>query len=170
MDEVRKEVPRETGAVRELAGQAEQGVLWWLGHMEKMDEENLVKNLTWKVLKGNEEGQEWDGWTAWKESEIQEGCLWSKEDWLCTTEMKGEMLSLQKCDVAFMALARVSHSCGVVYWLNHVGKGLIYYCVAGVNQLSYQALLRRLLAALCIWTQTAWYSDWFSTLDAYRHT
>ncbi len=34
---------RRTGAVRELTERAEQGVLWWFGHVERMEEECLVR-------------------------------------------------------------------------------------------------------------------------------
>ncbi len=44
MDRVRnEEVRRRRGVVRELAERAVQGVLRWFGHMEKMEEEGLVK-------------------------------------------------------------------------------------------------------------------------------
>ncbi len=32
--------------VKELAERAEQGVLWWFGHVERMEEERLVKKIT----------------------------------------------------------------------------------------------------------------------------
>ncbi len=44
MDRVRnEEVRRRTGVVKDLAEQAEQGVLRWFGHVERMEEERLVK-------------------------------------------------------------------------------------------------------------------------------
>ncbi len=47
MDRVRNdEIQRRMGVVRELAERAEQGVLWWFGHVERMAEEHLVKKTT----------------------------------------------------------------------------------------------------------------------------
>ncbi len=47
MDRVRNdEVRRRTGAVKELADRAEQGVLRWFGHVERMEEQRLVKKIT----------------------------------------------------------------------------------------------------------------------------
>ncbi len=44
MDWVRnEEVRRRTRVVKELAERAEEGVLWWIGHVERMEEERLVK-------------------------------------------------------------------------------------------------------------------------------
>ncbi len=44
MDWVRnEEVRRRTGVVKELAEQAEQGVLLWFGHVERMEEDRLVR-------------------------------------------------------------------------------------------------------------------------------
>ncbi len=44
MDRVRnEEVRRRTVVVKELAERAEQGVLRWFGHVERMEEERLVK-------------------------------------------------------------------------------------------------------------------------------
>ena len=46
MDRVRnEEVQRRTGVTRELADRAEQCVLRWFGHMERMEEERLVKRF-----------------------------------------------------------------------------------------------------------------------------
>ena len=46
MDRVRnKEVHRRTGVVKGLAERAEQGVLRWFGHVERMEEERLVKKI-----------------------------------------------------------------------------------------------------------------------------
>ncbi len=47
MDRVRnEEVRRRTGVVKELAERAEQGVLQWFGHVERLEEERLVKKTT----------------------------------------------------------------------------------------------------------------------------
>ncbi len=44
MDRVRnEEVRRRRGIVKELAEQAQQGVMWWFGHVERMKEERLVR-------------------------------------------------------------------------------------------------------------------------------
>ena len=53
MDRVRnEEVRRRTGVVRELADRAEQGVLRWFGHMERMDGERLVKKINGSDARG----------------------------------------------------------------------------------------------------------------------
>ncbi len=50
MDWVRNdEVRRRTGDVKELAERAEQGLLRWFGHVERMKEECLVKITTSNV-------------------------------------------------------------------------------------------------------------------------
>ncbi len=47
MDRMRnEEVRRRTGFVKELAERAEQGMLRWFGHVERMEEERLVKKVT----------------------------------------------------------------------------------------------------------------------------
>ncbi len=51
MDQVRNDEMR-TGVVKELAEQAEQGVLQWFGHLERMEEECLVKKITRSDLRG----------------------------------------------------------------------------------------------------------------------
>ncbi len=40
---INDEVRRRTGVVRKLAERAEQGVLWWFGHVERMEEGRLKK-------------------------------------------------------------------------------------------------------------------------------
>ncbi len=46
MDRVRnEEVRRRTGIVKEFAERAEQRVLRWFGHVERMEEERLVKRV-----------------------------------------------------------------------------------------------------------------------------
>ena len=46
MDRVRnEEVRRRTGVRKELSGRAEQSVLRWFGHMERMDEDRMVKKI-----------------------------------------------------------------------------------------------------------------------------
>ncbi len=53
MDRVRNnEVRRRTGVVRELAERSKQRVLQWFGHVERMDEERLVKNITRSDVRG----------------------------------------------------------------------------------------------------------------------
>ncbi len=53
MDRVRnEEVRRRTGVVKELAERAEQGVLRWFGHVERMGEESLVKKTTGSDVRG----------------------------------------------------------------------------------------------------------------------
>ncbi len=43
---------RRTGVVKELAERAEQRVLWWFGHVERMEEERLVKKITRSDVRG----------------------------------------------------------------------------------------------------------------------
>ncbi len=43
MDRVRNNEVRRTGIVKGLAERAEQGVLQWFGHVERMEEQHLVK-------------------------------------------------------------------------------------------------------------------------------
>ncbi len=53
MDRVRnEEVRRRTGVVKELAERAEQRVLRWFGHVERMEEERLVKKITRSEVRG----------------------------------------------------------------------------------------------------------------------
>ncbi len=53
MDRVRnEEVRRRTGDVRELAERAEQGVLRWFVHVERMEEERLAKKVTRSDVRG----------------------------------------------------------------------------------------------------------------------
>ncbi len=52
MDRVRNEEVRRTGVVKELAERAEQGVLRWFGHVERMEEERLVKKITISDVRG----------------------------------------------------------------------------------------------------------------------
>ena len=53
MDRIRnEEVRRRTGVVQEMAGRAEQRVLQWFGHMERMDEERLVKRIVGSEVRG----------------------------------------------------------------------------------------------------------------------
>ncbi len=53
MDRVRnEEVRRRTGVVKELAERAEQGVLRCFGHVERMEEERLVKKITRSDVRG----------------------------------------------------------------------------------------------------------------------
>ncbi len=53
MDRTRNdEVQRRTGVVKELAERAEQGVLRWFGHVERMEEECLVKKKTISDVRG----------------------------------------------------------------------------------------------------------------------
>ena len=45
MDWVRNEVQRRTGVMREFVGRAEQCVLRWFEHMERMEEDQFVKRI-----------------------------------------------------------------------------------------------------------------------------
>ncbi len=47
-----KEVRRRTRVVKELAEQAEQRVLQWFGHVERMEENRLVKKVTRSDVRG----------------------------------------------------------------------------------------------------------------------
>ncbi len=52
MDRVRNNETRRTEVVRELAERAEQGVLRWFGHMERMEEGRLVTKITISDMRG----------------------------------------------------------------------------------------------------------------------
>ena len=53
LDRVRNEVVRaRTGVRRELAARVDVNVLRWFGHVERMDNERLLKKLTGEVLEG----------------------------------------------------------------------------------------------------------------------
>ena len=60
MDGVRnEEVRRRAGIERELASRADQRVLRWFGHVERMDEYRMAR----RVLKGVDDGSKWRlGW------------------------------------------------------------------------------------------------------------
>ena len=53
MDRVRYEGVRRTGVARDLAGHAEECVLRWLGHVESMENDRLVKTIESKRMGGN---------------------------------------------------------------------------------------------------------------------
>ena len=53
MDRVRnEEVRRRAGIERELASRADQGVLRWFGHMEKMDEYRMARRVLMAEVSG----------------------------------------------------------------------------------------------------------------------
>ena len=52
MDRVRNEEVQRTGVTREWGGRAEQSVLRWLGHMERMEEDWLVKRIMRSDVRG----------------------------------------------------------------------------------------------------------------------
>ena len=64
MDRVRnEEVRRRTGVVKGLAERADQGVLRWFGHVERMEEERLVKKIVRSdVMGGRPRGRPRMGW------------------------------------------------------------------------------------------------------------
>ncbi len=64
MDQVRNdEVQRRTGVVKELAERAKQGVVRWFGHVERMEEECLVKKITRSDRRGvRSRGRPRTGW------------------------------------------------------------------------------------------------------------
>ena len=66
MDRVRnEEVRRRAGIERELASRADQRVLRWFGHVERMDEYRRVRRVLMAEVSGNGyEGDEvrLDGW------------------------------------------------------------------------------------------------------------
>ena len=47
-----EEVRRRTGVTRELSGRADQSVLRWFGHTERMDEDRLVKRIVKSEVQG----------------------------------------------------------------------------------------------------------------------
>ena len=64
MDRVRnKEVRRRAGIERELASRADQRVLRWFGHVERMDEYHMARRvLMAKVSGGRVQGRPTLGW------------------------------------------------------------------------------------------------------------
>ncbi len=88
------EVRRRTGVVRELAERAEQGVLRWYGHVEKMEEERLVKKITRSDVRGvRSRGRHQLGWLdSGKRALGARGMSVEQEVWLCVIEMNGEQL------------------------------------------------------------------------------
>ena len=58
MDRVRKEVRRRGGIDRDLAGRADQRVLRWFGHVERMDEYRMARRgLMAEVSEGRVRGR-----------------------------------------------------------------------------------------------------------------
>ena len=54
MDIVRnKEVRRRAGIERELASRADQRVLRWFGHVERMDEYRMARNVLIAIVSGD---------------------------------------------------------------------------------------------------------------------
>ena len=66
LDRVRnEEIRRRTGVVRELAGRAEQGLLRWFGHVERMEDRRMVKKITRSGVRGmRPRGRPRTGWMA----------------------------------------------------------------------------------------------------------
>ena len=66
MDRVRnEEVGRRAGIERELASRADQRVLRWFGHVERMDEHRMARRvLLAKVSGGRVRGRP-IGWAGW---------------------------------------------------------------------------------------------------------
>ena len=64
MDRVRnEEVPRRARIERELAGRADQRVLRWFGHVERMDEYRMARRLLMaEVSGGRVRGRQRLGW------------------------------------------------------------------------------------------------------------
>ncbi len=52
VDQVRNDEVWRTGVAKTLAEQAEQGVLQWFGHVERIEEEHLVKKTTRSDMRG----------------------------------------------------------------------------------------------------------------------
>ncbi len=51
--------------VRELVDRAKQGVLWWFGHVMRMEKEHLVKKITRSDVRGaRPRGKPQMGWMA----------------------------------------------------------------------------------------------------------
>ena len=64
MDRVRNEEVHRTGIERELASRADQRVLRWFGHVERMDEYRMARRVFWpKSVWGEYEGDL--GWAGW---------------------------------------------------------------------------------------------------------
>ena len=56
---------RRCKVLGKLAGRTEQCVSRWFRHMERIEDDQLVKDLIWEVW-GWKDGHERDGWTVWR--------------------------------------------------------------------------------------------------------
>ncbi len=95
MDQVRnEEVLRRAGVVKELAEQAEQGVFQWFGHVERMEEEHLVKKITGSNVRAvRPRGRPRMRWLdSVKRVLGVRGMSMNKEEWLCMIKMNREQL------------------------------------------------------------------------------
>ena len=45
-------IRKEVGVTRDLAGRAENCVLWWFGHVERMDDERMAKMIFGSGVEG----------------------------------------------------------------------------------------------------------------------
>ncbi len=52
MDQMRNDEVQRTRIIKELAEQADQGVSWWFGHVERIEEERLVKKISRSSVRG----------------------------------------------------------------------------------------------------------------------
>ena len=60
-----EEVRRRAGIERELASRADQRVLRWFGHVERMDEHRTARRVMMAEVKdGNEGDRGWVGWVV----------------------------------------------------------------------------------------------------------
>ena len=64
MDSIRnEEVRRRAGIERELASRADQRVLKWFGHVERMDEYRMARRVLMAEISGGRvRGRPWLGW------------------------------------------------------------------------------------------------------------
>ncbi len=94
MDRMRnKEVQRRTGVVKELDERAEHRMLRWFGHVERMEDEHLVKKVTRSDVRGvRPRGRHRMGLLDSVKRALGARGMWSKEKCLCVIEINGEQL------------------------------------------------------------------------------
>ena len=75
MNRVRNEEVRRRAAIeRELASRADQRVLRWFGHVERMYEYRMARRVLMAVEDGYEGDWGWARWMVWR-------LLWATEEW-----------------------------------------------------------------------------------------
>ena len=95
MDRVRNEEVRRAGIERELASRADQRVLRWFGHVERMDQYHMARRvLMAEVSGGRVRGRPRLGWMdGWCEGGLRQqrndggGCAKDRKEWRALVHM-----------------------------------------------------------------------------------